>query len=300
MKVVCILVFLDEDRYLGAMLDSLAAQARRPDRLVLVDDGSTDGSLARCEAFAAGQDWVTVLTRPARPPSRDRLVAAHELLAFQWAVAQLGEPWDVVAKLDADLVLTPLTVATIVDAFAADPGLGMAGTHLAEPGSGGLPERMLAPDHHVHGQVKFYRRDCWEQIDPLPPILGWDTIDELRAQMRGWRTRSLVPPDGEPLHRRVMGTHDGAMRGFRRWGRGAWAYGEHPLHLILVGVQRAVDRGAPLGAVHYVAGWAWAALRRLPRAEPELLAYTRRDQLRRVRRRTRRELETLSRRLPGG
>jgi hypothetical protein len=295
--IVCVLVFLNEDQYLGEMLDSLAAQVRRADRLVLLDDGSTDGSAVIAERFAEAHDWAVVLRQPPRPPERDRLVAAHELVAFQWAVAQLEEPWDVVAKLDADLQLTPLTIETIAAAFAADDRLGMAGTHLAELDQDGRPARMLAPDNHVHGQIKFYRRACWEQIDPLPPILGWDTIDEIRAEMRGWRTRALVPPDGEPLHRRVMGTHDGAMRGFRRWGQGAWAYGEHPLHLVLVGVQRALDRGTPMGALHYAAGWAWAGLRRLPRAEPELRTYMRRDQMRRIRRRARTELTTLSRRL---
>ena len=51
---------------------------------------------------------------------------------------------------------------------------------------------------HVHGATKFFRRACWEQISPVPPILGWDTIDESTARMRGWRTQSFAMPDGDP------------------------------------------------------------------------------------------------------
>jgi hypothetical protein len=48
-----------------------------------------------------------LLRRPARPPQRDRLATAAELRSFQWALDQLDEEWDVVAKLDADIELTP-------------------------------------------------------------------------------------------------------------------------------------------------------------------------------------------------
>jgi hypothetical protein len=41
------------------------------------------------------------------------------------------------------------------------------------------------------------------------------------------------------------------------------------------------------GGAHYVAGWAGAALRRAPRAEAEVRAHVRREQLRRIGRRLR-------------
>ena len=49
-------------------------------------------------------------------------------------------PWDVAGKLDADLQLTPRTLEMIVDAFEADPHLGIAGAYLSERG----PDTQLA------------------------------------------------------------------------------------------------------------------------------------------------------------
>ena len=43
----------DGARFLQAQLDSLAAQTRRPDELVVVDDASTDGTVAMLETFAS-------------------------------------------------------------------------------------------------------------------------------------------------------------------------------------------------------------------------------------------------------
>ena len=57
--------------------------------------------------------------------------------ALRLWVAQLDLDWDVVAKMDADLEIGPATIATIEEAFAHDPKLGMAGAHLVELGADG-------------------------------------------------------------------------------------------------------------------------------------------------------------------
>jgi glycosyltransferase involved in cell wall biosynthesis len=285
MRAVVVVPFLNEEPFLERFLASVDRQTVRPEQLVLVDDGSTDRSPEIAAAFAAGRDWVTSLRRPVRPPQRDRLALAAELLAFQWGVERAIPSWDVIAKVDADVEFTPRAFETILAAFEADPALGMAGAYLAvRDGEGPLRRERHRPDH-VRGPSKFYRRECYEAIAPLPPHLGWDTIDELRARLRGWRTLSLEIPGGDPEHMRPVGSHDGALRAWRRWGECAWGYGEHPLHVAAVAVQRAGDSPRVLGSLNYTAGWALAGLRRRPRAEPELRAYVHRDQLGRLRRR---------------
>ena len=101
----------------------------------------------------------------------------------------------------------------------------------------------------------------------MPPILGWDTIDESTARMRGWRTQSFAMPDGDPEHLRPRGTHDGLLRGYRRWGECSYALGESPLHVALYTLrQMATERPRVAGGASYAAGYAGAALRRVPRA----------------------------------
>jgi biofilm PGA synthesis N-glycosyltransferase PgaC len=277
--------FLNERQVLGELLSSLEAQDRRPDHLVLVDDGSGDGSLDLAEAFAARHANTTVLRRPRRAETADRLARASELLAFQWAVQQLPAESDIVAKLDADLRLPPCALATMEHHLEDDSSLGIAGMFLTEQGLDGTLARIRIGQGHVHGATKFYRRACFDEISPLPAILGWDTIDELRARRAGWRTASFALPGGDPLHLRPRGTRDGLLRAFRRWGVCAYAYGEPPVIASLQSLRHMRQPPRVLSGLNYGLGYAGAALRRAPRAETELRAYVRAEQFRRLRRR---------------
>ena len=274
---VCV-PFLNEREFLPDFLASLAAQTLLPARLLLVDDGSADGSHELASEFAAGHAWARLVRRPPRPPERDRLASAKELEAFQWAVEQLDVQWDVVGKLDADLRLTPRTLETLMGELERDERLGLAGSYLEENGS-----RIRIGAGHVHGATKFFRRRCWEEIQPVPPILGWDTIDEFTARMRGWQTQSFAMPDGDPEHLRPRGTYDGLLRGYRRWGECSYALGESPLHVALYTLrQMATERPRVAGGASYAAGYAGAALRRAPRAEAAVRASVRREQKQRI------------------
>src|SRR3954467_15299943 len=73
MHMAIVIPFLDEERYLGRTLGTLAAQRRPPDAVLLVDDGSSDGSPALAAAFAAAHPWARVLRRPRRARGADRL-----------------------------------------------------------------------------------------------------------------------------------------------------------------------------------------------------------------------------------
>jgi glycosyltransferase involved in cell wall biosynthesis len=283
MVLAVVVAFLNEEPLLPGFLRSLAAQTRPPDRLLLVDDGSTDASSRLAEAFAAEHPYARALRRPPRPAQADRLAGASELRAFQWGVEQMNVPYDIVAKLDADLVLAPAHFAEVERRFERDPALGVAGAYLSAPRPDGGSVREDHASDHVRGANKFYRRECLEQIGPLPAHLGWDTVDEVKARMHGWGTEAIGLPDGDSLHVRPAGGHDGWLRGYRRWGECAYGYGAHPLNVLAGGVRRMGRPPYVVGGATYVLGWGMAAARRRPRAEPEVRAFRRREELRRLR-----------------
>jgi glycosyltransferase involved in cell wall biosynthesis len=291
MRLAIVVPFQDEGTYLTRLLDSLDRQSRPADLLILVDDGSRDGSESIADRFAEGRDWVRVRHLPRRPPSRDRLQHAPEYRAFLDALADVeaaGE-FDVIAKLDGDLELPRRFLETIERELAADPGLGIVGSTLAAPTPTGETVVERLPRYHVRGATKFYRRACLAAIGPCEAILGWDTIDELKARMHGWSTRSVDLPDGHVLHLRPVGTRDGLLRAYRRWGVCAYAIGYHPLWVLLGAARRAVQRPYLLGGLAYAWGWIAAHRSGVARAEPEVRRYARREQMGRLRRRLRRQ-----------
>jgi poly-beta-1,6-N-acetyl-D-glucosamine synthase len=291
MRIVCVVPFLDEQRDIQRFLDSIARQTRFPDLLVMVDDGSTDDSPAIAAAFASRRPDVRLLRRPARSRSRDRLASANELRSFQWALAEVREPWELAVKMDADLELATDLFETLERAFLGNPELGIAGAYLSaiDPATGALA-RERCPPKHVRGATKFYRRACLGEISPIPAILGWDTIDEITARKQGWQTGSIACPCGETVHLRPTGSVDGRLRAHYRWGACAYGIGQHPLWVALSAVRRLGERPRLIGSAAFLTGWVASLLRQLPRAPADVRAFGRQEQLSDIRHRVRRAL----------
>lgn len=292
LTLAAVVMFLNEERHLPRLFASLGQQERRPDLLVLVDDGSSDRSADLAAAFAEIQTYSRVLRRPQRDPETDRMAGAAELVGFQWALEQLDQPYDVVAKLDGDLQFPPSFFATVMGALEADERIGICGGPLSIERELFASQPEPSQRWHVRGATKFYRAACLEQISPLPVHLGWDTIDELRAQLNGWKVENVTFPDSNVLHLRPTGSYDGLVRGYRRAGVAAWAYGAHPLQVLASSLVRVPRRPRLVGGAAYLGAWLGAALRRAPRAERDAITLMRRQQLARIHARLQRGLQT--------
>jgi lipopolysaccharide O-acetyltransferase len=278
--VVC---FLNEEEHLGRLLGSIERQSEPPDQLLLVDDGSTDESVAIADEFATRIGYARVIRREYQTPGTDRLASAPELRAFLAGVEQLEDGWDVVVKMDGDLELPSSLCREARDRFEANPRLGITGSELAVIDEDGNTRREPNPSYHVRGPNKFYRRECFETISPLPTFLGWDTIDDLRARAAEWETQSFAPTSGLAVHLRPTGLHDGRLRAYRRWGACAWAYGAHPFWVLAGAARRTGRPPRVVAGAAYLIGWLQAALTDRPRAEPEILALRRHEDLDRLR-----------------
>lgn len=98
--VTVVLATYNGERFLPEQLESLAKQSRRPDRLVLRDDGSTDRSVALVQAWAARQGVaLQQVTGPRLGPARSFLKAL-----------QAAEPADIFLFCDQDDVWQPYKI----------------------------------------------------------------------------------------------------------------------------------------------------------------------------------------------
>jgi poly-beta-1,6-N-acetyl-D-glucosamine synthase len=221
-RVLLITPARDEATYLEKTIRAVIAQARTPDLWLIVDDGSTDETPQILERFAAEAPFLKVLTAPARVnrAGTDGLAIAAEARAFNVALATVDiADFTHIGKLDADIELPPDYFEHLLERFAEEPELGIAGGTLLEP-SGGSWQPTKVPAYHVRGALKLYSRECFEAIGGIEERLGWDTIDETYARMRGYATRSL--PELASYHHRPVATRGGALRGRARHGQCAY------------------------------------------------------------------------------
>jgi glycosyltransferase involved in cell wall biosynthesis len=208
----------DEAANLPRLARCLAGQTVRPSAWVIVDDGSTDETLAQARGLAREYPWIRVLVSPGAasedggvPSGR---IGGRDVIAFNAGVAALEDRPDFVVKLDADVSADPDFFERLLAEFDADPSLGIASGNCYEQGADGRWRPQNVTAGHVRGATRVWRWACFEQVLPLELRLGWDGIDEMKAQALGWRTESLV---GVPFyHHRMVAARDGS-----RWGK--WA-----------------------------------------------------------------------------
>jgi hypothetical protein len=255
----------NEVAHLERTARSLAAQTRPPDSWVVVDDGSDDGTAELLRELEREIGFVTVVTAPAGPPSPDRLARAAAPRAF--GVGLRSAPlrdFTHIAKLDGDVELPPEWYAELLEGMDTDSSLGIAGGDLVEP-SGGRWRVLPIPRHHVHGAVKLYSRSCFEAIGGVRECLGWDTIDETCARMRGFRTYSS--PDLVARHHRPHASADGALRGRARHGTCAYIAHFPFWWVALRSLKVAASRPYGISGVAFLAGYVRAAAKRTARVE---------------------------------
>jgi poly-beta-1,6-N-acetyl-D-glucosamine synthase len=258
---------------------AVAAQARPPDRWLIVDDGSDDGTLPLARRLERELDFMTVLEAPgAIPTGTDNLALAREAHAFNFGLEQAGwQEYDLIGKLDGDVELPSEWFAALGDRFEADEKLGLAAGRLVERSRNGWAPIPI-PSHHVHGAVKLFRRQCLEAIGGVPERLGWDTIDETYARMRGYETRSY--PDLLARHHRPWGSASGRLRGRARHGECAWILHYGFVWVLLRSLKVARARPFGLSGVAFFGGYVGAALRRVPRVEDRAFRLFVRQELR--------------------
>jgi glycosyltransferase involved in cell wall biosynthesis len=286
----------DEERNLEATARALAAQTVRPDRWVVVDDGSRDGTLALARRLAAEIDFMEVISSgDLEVAGADKLAEAREARAFNLGLAHAGwRAYDFIGKLDGDIEVPAEWFAALLARFDADPRLGLAGGRLVEADSDVGWTLIQIPCHHVHGAVKLFRRQCLEEIGGIPERLAWDTIDETYARMRGWRAWTFDDVVGR--HNRPWASADGRLRGCARHGECAWILHYDPFWVTLRSAK--VGRSSPpvVSGAAFLYGYVRAAVRGVPRVEdPEFRRFTRAELRSRMRRVvSRRQVETRS------
>ncbi|MCS6815203.1 MAG: glycosyltransferase [Cyanobacteria bacterium] len=113
--VSIVMAVYNAERYLGRAIDSILCQTFTDFELIVVNDGSTDGSLGILQAYAQQDDRIRVISREHRgiPATRNELLAQAQ-----------GE---FIAVMDADDVMLPSRLANQVAFLRQHPDVVCVG-----------------------------------------------------------------------------------------------------------------------------------------------------------------------------
>jgi poly-beta-1,6-N-acetyl-D-glucosamine synthase len=274
---------------LRRLATAVASQTVLPTRWIIVDNGSTDATRTVAGELAASHEWIDVLDAPGGVMAP----GAPVVRAFHVGLTALGAKLpNIVVKLDADVSFESDYFERQLGAFVEDQKLGISSGVCYE-----LEDGTWTPKHvtvgHVRGAARAYRAECLRAVLPLPEAFGWDGVDELKANVLGWRT--YIAADLPFYHHRLVGARDGART--KRWlaeGRCAHYMGYAVSYLVARTIGRALrDRDVAVLAMLW--GFVLAKLAREPVLEDHAVReYLRRQQ--RIRHLPARMLESFGRR----
>ena len=243
-----------------------------PAAWVIVENGSTDDTLEVARGFAKDHPWITVLSRAGETvPTRGGPIAR----AFEAGLEALDTEPAVVVIVDADVSFGPEYFERLMEKFAADPRLGMASGGRHEFTRGEWRRHNPTGSTTVEGQCRAYRWACLPDVLPLQDAMNWDGIDAIKANLKGWTTRTFF--DFGYKHHRTMGTRDGSRaEAWATEGRGAYYMRYRPYYLFLRSLHHARREPAALGLLW---GYVSAAIHRDPRCpDQDVVEFLRRDQ----------------------
>ena len=231
----------DEERHVERTLRSVTCQTVVPVRWIIVDDGSKDATASIVRKYAERHPYIQLVSRTnsgARQPGSAVMHAFYHGLQHAG-----GVPHDYIVKLDCDLELPADYFESLLSHFERDPRLGIAsGVYLEESESGWQAVPM--PEYHAAGASKVMRTRCFDEIGGFVRERGWDTVDEVRAQVKGWTTRHI--PEIQFRHLKPEGSGIGSVRTNLMHGDVYYLTGGGPLFLALKVAHRMISGSPPL------------------------------------------------------
>ncbi len=268
----------DEEAHVEKTIKSVVSQSIRPVQWIIVDDGSTDKTGTIIDRIAYEYPWITVIHRKDRG---HRKAGSGVIEAFYEGVnAIINRSWAYIVKLDGDLSFQPDYFERCFVEFKTNPKLGIGGGKVFNI----INKKLVWERHpmfHVRGATKIYRRECWEGIGRLIPAPGWDTLDEIKANMKGWETVTFAGIG--IIHHRYTGAADGSWRDAVKNGLSDYICGYHPFWMLAKCLKRLGTRPYVIGSLGHLYGFVNGYVKKVSQVDDRaLIRYLRQQQLKRL------------------
>ncbi|QBO56911.1 glycosyltransferase family 2 protein [Chryseobacterium salivictor] len=197
MKFLIIIPTHNEENNILFTLKSLQQQTFQDFSCIVVNDGSTDKTQQVVDGFILNHPKFKILNLQESAHQPGAKVVRTFNKGLETVVLN---DFDVICKFDADIIFPPNYLMKVNQIYETQPKAGMVSGIVKIPKS--IFEMALAFDfkdekhqwkfenlsskNHVRGPIKSYRKQCFQDMKGLRPVLGWDNIDVMLARINGW------------------------------------------------------------------------------------------------------------------
>jgi glycosyltransferase involved in cell wall biosynthesis len=165
-SVAVVIPLFNHERYIGEALRAVLAQTRPPDRIIVIDDGSADGSVAAARAVADGR--ITIVSQ--------QNAGAHAALN---RAIELASDAEFIGILNSDDVYEPERIEFCLRSLEAHPSAAVVATRLKIIDDAGLV--LPASDPRAR-----WLRSVWHaRPETLPAWLGIANFTKTTSNLFG-------------------------------------------------------------------------------------------------------------------
>ena len=189
MKFYIVIAVHNEEAFIKDCLSSLTTQTLLPEKIIVVNDNSTDKTPEIVEKIAKKFPALKLIQNQS---SNQHMPGEKVVRAFNFGLQQLDNNYDVICKFDGDLIFPKNYLETLASHYVQNPKLGMLSGHCYIQKNNKWIYENIASKVHIRGPLKSYRRACFKDIGGLQASIGWDTVDELIAVYYGWTFKTVA------------------------------------------------------------------------------------------------------------
>lgn len=254
MKYYIIIPAYNEEAFMGLTLQSLVEQTVLPKKLIVVNDNSTDKTAEIVSEFASQFPFIQLVNKKS---DAIHLPGSKVIQAFQEGEKHIDENYDIIVKIDADLIFPKNYFETIIKHFQSDDRIGMVGGFCYIEKNGDWLLENLTDKDHIRGALKAYRKETFKQIGGLKPQMGWDTVDELLCKFYNWKV--VTDESLHVKHLKPTGASYNKAARFKQ-GEAFYTLGYGFFITSVASLKLALRKGKPLLFLDYIKGF-WKAKR---------------------------------------
>lgn len=254
MKYYIIIPAYNEEAFMAVTLQSLVEQTVLPTKVIVVNDNSTDKTAEIITEFGLKYPFIQLVNKVS---SAIHLPGSKVIQAFQEGEKNIDDQYDIIVKVDADLIFPKNYFETIIKHFKSDEQIGMVGGFCYIEKNGNWVLENLTDKDHIRGALKAYRKATFKQIGGLKPQMGWDTVDELLCKFYNWK---VVTDEG--LHVKHLKPTGASYNKAARYKQGEAFYtlGYGFTITAIASLKLALRKSKPLLFIDYLNGF-WKAKR---------------------------------------
>jgi glycosyltransferase involved in cell wall biosynthesis len=242
----------NEESFIALTLQSLVAQTVLPKKIVVVNDNSTDKTVEIVTSFVSKYPFITLVNKTS---DAIHLPGSKVIQAFQKGLETLDENYEIIVKVDADLIFPNHYFETIIEHFKSDDSIGMVGGFAYIEKEGNYILENLTDKDHIRGAFKAYRKETFIQIGGLKPAMGWDTVDELLCKFYHWKV--VTDATLKVKHLKPTGANYNKTARYKQ-GEAFYSLGYGFLITAIASAKLALMKRKPLLFIDYIKGF-WKA-----------------------------------------